>query len=647
MRRLLTGTSPFSRTQSPVLLMGFLFLFATVTSTHAMSSLPARPASYGQASESAVYADSHHLLSLEADEVGASLRDENQFEAPRSWWGADRPAYAKKATVETASHGPSKQTQRVEQASGGGSDRSDMTASGAELKRMGNLMRRQLQPQAFILSYEFYVPTTAPGPAPTGPSMPPTLSPTGPSSSPTLSPTGPSSSPTSQGPSMLPTPLPTPVPTDMPLPTGGFPTPAPSSSPAPTVTPAPITPTSAPTMTPAPTMSPAPTSTFKPTADTPPPTMTPAPTVTPAPSVTFDPTMQPTTFTPAPTTFDATQVTFLTSQITVSGIDDEDFADDGILVVQFALNDVIQFMESPDEVIDATVTIDDNGAGARRRRLQQAGDVTATIEYIVRLDTAATKGFTSTDEALESMENDVIDAAESGYLAQRINYWANYFGSDFNPEIDPEQNPDGFWNFAPSPAPTPFSPMPSMAPTTAAPTISPQPTVSPAPTAAPTITPAPSVTPAPQMALPPIIPGAPTPAPQTVALVPTEAPVAAGRDSKKKKNNNNQSTIIIAVVVALLVLLCLLCICGYFYMKSRERKLTERKDSWDISTMFNDEADLPEAEEMIDVEPEPGADEADVSGAALIEGPPPETQLAVSEDQQPQALQKITQAAEL
>ena len=43
--------------------------------------------------------------------------------------------------------------------------------------------------------------------------------------------------------------------------------------------------------------------------------------------------------------------------------------------------------------------------------------------------------------------------------------------------------------------------------------------------------------------------------------------------------------------------------------------MTERKDSWDISTMFTDEANLPDAEEMIDVEPERGG-----AGAALADG---------------------------
>ena len=98
--------------------------------------------------------------------------------------------------------------------------------------------------------------------------------------------------------------------------------------------------------------------------------------------------------------------------------------------------------------------------------------------------------------------------------------------------------------------------------------------------------------------------------------------------------------IIIIIVCVLLLLLCFMVLLAY---RNKERKLTERKDSWDISTMFTDEANLPDAEEMIDVEPESSA--PDVAGATLIEG---EDQALVPLDEdQPQALQKITQAAEL
>ena len=75
------------------------------------------------------------------------------------------------------------------------------------------------------------------------------------------------------------------------------------------------------------------------------------------------------------------------------------------------------------------------------------------------------------------------------------------------------------------------------------------------------------------------------------------------------------------------------------WQRQKERKLTERKDSWDISTMFTDEANLPDAEEMIDVEPERGG-----AGAALADG---DGALVPLDEDQPQALQKITQAAEL
>ena len=90
----------------------------------------------------------------------------------------------------------------------------------------------------------------------------------------------------------------------------------------------------------------------------------------------------------------------------------------------------------------------------------------------------------------------------------------------------------------------------------------------------------------------------------------------------------------------LLLLLCFMVMLAY---RNKERKLTERKDSWDISTMFTDEANLPDAEEMIDVEPESSADAAP---ATLIEGEDAGALVPLDEDQ-PQALQKITQAAEL
>eukprot|EP00631_Chrysoreinhardia_giraudii_P008928 CAMPEP_0197417822 /NCGR_PEP_ID=MMETSP1170-20131217/3751_1 /TAXON_ID=54406 /ORGANISM="Sarcinochrysis sp, Strain CCMP770" /LENGTH=521 /DNA_ID=CAMNT_0042944821 /DNA_START=62 /DNA_END=1627 /DNA_ORIENTATION=+ len=310
--------------------------------------------------------------------------------------------------------------------------------------------------------------------------------------------------------------------------------------------------------------------------------------------------------------------------ISVSGIDDEDFADDGITVVQYSLNDVISFVDSPDDVTDASVTIDDS-----RRRLQD-GNVTATITYSVLLDTAASNGFSSTDEALETMEDEVADSAATGELAERINYWADYFGSDFSPDVDEEQedNEDGFWNFAPTAAPTPETPFPTPE----------EPS-----TASPTSTPAPSTTPV-----------VPTPAPQAVVVTPTlsptttPAPTPAARPSSKKSKNNNDAAELAIIIVFVIVGFLILVFLGYMYMRNRERKLTERKDSWDISTMFTDEANLPDAEEMIDVEPEAGgaggADEADV---AVVDGAGAQGDLVPLDEDQPQALQKITQAAEL
>jgi len=580
------------------------------------TSIPARPASYGafeggearQGSAASWFGagdelspadlSSNRLLSLEAEEVGGGLTAESQFEAPRAWWGKETNSFA-------GSQRPA-------------ASRQSEMASGAELKRMGHLMRRQLQPRAFVLSYAFYDPT----PSPTGPSVSPTGIP-------------------SPMPTPLPSPLPTPAPSDLAVPTSS---PAPTSTPAPSPSPVLIGPeTPAPAVPGAPTASPAPSS-------------SPVPTSSPAPTGLSDP----------PTTFDATQTTWLTSQITVSGIDDDDFADDGILVVQYSLNDVISFMESPEDVVDATVEVDSR----RRRELLQSGNVTATIEYTVVLDTAATNGFTSTDAALESMEDEVSDAADSGYLAQRINYWSSYFGSDFSPDPDAEQDPDGFWAFAPSPAPTPFSPEPTAAPpTTPSPTASPAPSTL-APVAGPTIspTPAPSAptlaptneAPVPPATVPTPSPGVPTipptPQPQSVVSVEpttfTPPPTPAGGGGNGKKNNGDNAATLAIIIVCVIVGFLLLVFLGYMYMRNRERKLTERKDSWDISTMFTDEANLPDAEEMIDVEPEggaaaEGADEADVSGAVLAEGAQGDQAMVALDEDQPQALQKITQAAEL
>ena len=71
--------------------------------------------------------------------------------------------------------------------------------------------------------------------------------------------------------------------------------------------------------------------------------------------------------------------------------------------------------------------------------------------------------------------------------------------------------------------------------------------------------------------------------------------------------------IIVAVVVVLLIIAAL------FYFKSRESEATARKDSWDMSQDFTDEQNLPASDQISE---QPAGD-------------------------QPQALQKITQAAEL
>ena len=156
---------------------------------------------------------------------------------------------------------------------------------------------------------------------------------------------------------------------------------------------------------------------------------------------------------------------------------------------------------------------------------------------------------------------------------------------------------------APVPAPTPApSPRPSEAPTrspTRRPTPAPSATPG-SPTAAPVFAPTPKPTPAP-------VP-APTSAPTTAAVREAAlAAAAAAADSGSSGGGGTPQTasagfIVLYVVAG--VVFCGLIAMLVAWQRQKERKLTERKDSWDISTMFTDEANLPDAEEMIDVEPE-------------------------------------------
>ena len=157
----------------------------------------------------------------------------------------------------------------------------------------------------------------------------------------------------------------------------------------------------------------------------------------------------------------------------------------------------------------------------------------------------------------------------------------------------------------------------------------------PAPTAAPVFAPTPKPTLAP-------VP-APTSAPTTAAVREAAlAAAAAAADSGSSGGGGTPQTASAGFIVLYIVagvVFCGLIAMLVAWQRQKERKLTERKDSWDISTMFTDEANLPDAEEMIDVEPERGG-----AGAALADG---DGALVPLDEDQPQTLQKITQAAEL
>jgi len=580
-------------------------LVACLSAVSAMSERtnPLRPPSYGASSSAAAFqgeettrlASHERLLTLEGEEFrsGAQAVSGEDWTAESAWWGS-----SEKSAARSLING-----QKLRESS-----------RDHQLKRMGNLMRRQLQP--FEFSYD------------------------------------------SEGPSLLPTPLPTPLPSPLP-------TPAPSEG----------GPTDAPT-----------------TAS---PTATPVPTAAPVVGVaTEGPT--PGVATDAPTAGSASASVLLTSSIEVTGVNEGDFENGGTQVVQFALNDVIDFVETPDDVVDATVTILSRRRRLtvvqRRQLLQATGNNTALIDYVVLLVTPGSNGFSSADEALESMEAQVSAAADSGELQERLAYWANYFNSPFSPEV-PTPLPDGngSWVFAPTAMPTPVSfppsgtkvptaspapsttPKPSVtfAPTSAPPTGSPAPSSSPVPTAtfkptfpAPTTpppTPKPSVSPAPTVTPKPTLTKSPTTLPSDApsTFAPTQIPTAApntaapvvprGTGGKSSSSSSGVSSgILILIIILCIVAFIVLCGCCWWYQKQRERKMTERKDSWDISTMFTDEANLPDAEE-INVEPEVegGVDEADGAEGGVIVAGADEGAIEPVEPHQPQELQKITQAAEL
>lgn len=329
-------------------------------------------------------------------------------------------------------------------------------------------------------------------------------------------------------------------------------------------------------------------------------------------------------------------------QLIVRGVEEGVFADHediGSLIVQNAVNDISEIVEHSDEVVDVR----------RRRRLdEETNGTSAVIDFSALIDTCAELGFTSVDDCAAAFDEELTDAAESGELAERINYWANYYGVGTIGGVTPQENVTT-WVFAPTSAPTLSPSELDLVPTgmpAPSPTLSPQPTE----TFAPTTTPMPSSSPEPTLSL-----GDETTGPTTAPSVPfdpisTLPPIIAPSvpRSSKSSNNNNQATLIIILVIVALVLLCCCCIGLFCYRRQQERKATERKDSWDIDTMLAGDGgdNLPESDEVLALEP--GDDEGS-SNVVVVEGE--ESQLVPvegqDEEQDPQYLQKITQAAEL
>lgn len=264
-----------------------------------------------------------------------------------------------------------------------------------------------------------------------------------------------------------------------------------------------------------------------------------------------------------PTSFDASQISWHIFGFEVNGFDADGFAGStaAFSTVAYTLNDVIPFIAGPESVLEVTIT-DVASAQARKASLEaehnkrRLEDEQLSVEVTVEMDTCAMAGHNSNDECLDAMVEDVALAIVNGYMLERLIYWANYFGYDLGDDAQITGIRED---------PAPYWLLPNQ------------------PTSAPTM---------------------------------MDAEPSSSKKSKKKAEVKGDSLIILIVFVILAVLLMIL---AAIYFKQRERKATERKDSWDISTMFTDEQNLPPSGEM-------------TAGAAGDE---------------PQALQKITQAAEL
>ena len=252
--------------------------------------------------------------------------------------------------------------------------------------------------------------------------------------------------------------------------------------------------------------------------------------------------------------------------------------------------------------------------------------------YTISSDSSTVETGTLSSGAEDAVQFCLEDGAYTLALSgagTAVEFSAGGLGLISGPASVPFEAAGGDVNAAPTAKPTPA---PSDAPV---PAPTPKPTVSKAPTPSPI--PAPTAVPTTAKPTPAPVP-APTSAPTTVAVREAALAAAAAANSGSSGGGGTPQTASAGFIVLYIVagvVFCGLIAMLVAWQRQKERKLTERKDSWDISTMFTDEANLPDAEEMIDVEPERGG-----AGAALADG---DGALVPLDEDQPQALQKITQ----
>jgi len=400
--------------------------------------------------------------------------------------------------------------------------------------------------------------------------------------------------------------FPTASPTLTPVPTAGFPTKEPTMF-QPTAKPTAFFPTAKPN-TPLPTLAP---------------TMTFAPTVSAAPSA-LPTTASPTT-TMSPTAEDLTRFGnaldgFVTMTIRISTMTEATFFEVEKKVVRFAVFDVLgtpNVLASTDAVTQVTA------------KDIASVDVTALLAILKPSDYA-----TSEQKLVARIYADLTNATETGYLAERLAYWANFFGAnsnmgDLDPAItidllsDPVRE-DFFYDAFPTSAP-------SVKPTTAKPTApTVKPTAAPTPAAAPTTTTAPPT--AAPTAAPTVKPTAPTvtpmPTPSPTAAVPTPSPTAGdgGGGGSKKSNDDDNGRTAAAISVPIIVGVLLIALLIYLYVAKRlcfaekeekaalpDRDLVddvqiEQVGSVQTDDVAVDEADMAGSTDMVPVETAAGGE---------------------------------------